>query len=358
MTIIHSYISRLFFKYFCMVMGMVIFIYVSIDFFQRIDNFIAGSLSTSVVIAYFLYKIPMIVSQITPAAMLLGVLSVFGLMSKNNETVALKSGGISEYYLVAPVVVIGLCLSVALFFFTETITPITNARSNRIMEKSKKKKKVVTSTEKNLWIRGDRSISHISFFSPKDQHILGVTVVYFDDEFHVTRRIDAKKGEFHNGKWMLSDCLSQTFDGQADGGQAVYTGSETLDIDLKPEDLKRVEQESQEMSYSSLLRYILKVEKEGYDSVKYRVDLYAKTAFPFVCLIMSLFGSGIALRGKTREGMAVSFAYGIITAFCYWGLYSFCLSLGYGDMMPPLIAAWTANVIFLFIGGILMLNLR
>jgi lipopolysaccharide export system permease protein len=112
------------------------------------------------------------------------------------------------------------------------------------------------------------------------------------------------------------------------------------------------------MSYSSLLRYVLKVEREGYDAAKYRVDLYAKTAFPFICLIMSLFGSGIALRGKTREGMAVSFAYGIITAFCYWGLYSFCLSLGYGDMMPPLIAAWTANVIFLFIGGILMLNLR
>jgi len=345
----------LFFKYFSMVLGMVIFIYLSIDFFQRIDTFIAGSLSTSSILTYFLNKVPLIISQITPAALLLGVLIVFGLMSKNNEIVALKSGGISEYYLVAPVVVIGLCLSFALFFFTETITPITNARAHKIVEKSKKK--MVRSKEQNLWIRGDKSIIHISFYNPRDKHIMGVTIVYFDEGFHVKRRIDAKKGEFENGKWILSDCLSQTFDGQVDGGKAVYTGSEVLDMELKPEDLKRVEQESAEMSYSSLSKYIFKVETEGYDATKYRVDLYAKTAYPFVCLIMSLFGSGIALRGKTREGMAVSFAYGIITAFCYWGVYSFCLSLGYGDMIPPMIAAWAANMIFVCIGGILMLSI-
>jgi lipopolysaccharide export system permease protein len=357
MTIIHSYISRLFFKYFCIVLGMVIFIYLSIDFFQRIDTFMSGSLSTSAILSYFLYKTPLIVSQITPAAMLLGVLIVFGLMTKNNEIVALKSGGISEYYLIAPMVVIGLCLSLGLFFFTETVAPITNARANRVAEKSKNKQKLVTSTEKNIWIRGDHSITHVAFYSPIDQHILNVTIYYFDDEFRLTRRIDAKKGEFRKGKWTLSDCLSQTLGNQDDGGQVVFTETEALDIDLKPEDLKRVEQESAEMSYSSLLKYIWRVEKEGYDATKYRVDLYAKTAYPFVCLIMSLFGSGIALRGKTREGMAVSFAYGIISAFCYWGVYSFCLSLGYGDMIAPLIAAWTANVIFFFIGGILLLNI-
>jgi lipopolysaccharide export system permease protein len=337
---------------------MVIFIYLSIDFFGRIDGFMSAALPISRIISYFLYKIPLIVSQITPAALLLGVLAVFGLMSKNNEIVALKSGGISEYYLAVPVTVIGICLSIALFFFNETIAPITSAQANKISVKSKNKQNLVTSTEKNIWIRGDRSITHISFYNPVDQGILGITIVYFNDKFQMTQRIDARQGEFRDGQWILSDCLTQTFGAQSEAGQAIFTQTETIDIDLIPEDLKRVEQASEEMSFSNLLKYIQKVEKQGYDATKYRVDLYAKTAFPFVCLIMSLIGSGLALRGKTREGMAVSFAYGILTAFLYWGIYSFCLSLGYGDMLPPFIAAWTANTLFFCVGGILLLNIE
>ena len=163
--------------------------------------------------AYFLYKIPLIVSQITPAALLLGVLVVFGLMSKNNEIVALKSGGISEYYLVAPVAVIGICLTVRCFFHRNRL-PHHQRPANKISVKSKNKQKLVTSTEKNIWIRGDRSITHISFYNPGDQDILGITIVYFDDKFQMKRRIDAKQGVFSDGQWILSDCLTQTFGAQ------------------------------------------------------------------------------------------------------------------------------------------------
>lgn len=358
MTIIHAYITRLFFKYFGMVLGMVIVVYLSIDFFGMIDKLLAASLPVSGIIAYFLYKIPMIISQITPAALLLSVLVVFGLMTKNNEIIALKSGGISEYYLVTPIVVIGLCLSVALFFFTETIAPITTAKANRLAEQKKQSKQVVTSTEKNIWIRGDRSITHVSFYNPVDKTIFGITVVYFDDKFGVSCRIDAKQAVFQDGKWKLSGAMIQRFDHQSDDPEMTFVESETVHLDLMPEDLKRVVHESEEMGFVGLLKYIRKVEKEGYDATKYRVDLYAKTAFPFVCLIMGLLGSGIALRGKTKEGMAASFAYGIITAFCYWGIYSFCISLGYGNMIPPVIAAWITNAIFFCVVGLVMLNLE
>ena len=47
------------------------------------------------------------------------------------------------------------------------------------------------------------------------------------------------------------------------------------------------------------------------------------------------------------KGLPVIIALGIGTAFLYWIFYSFCLSLGYGEMLPPAIAAWTANLVFL-----------
>ena len=119
MTVIHKYISWLFLKYFGIVLGVVIVIYLSIDFFQRIDNFLEDEIAPTFIVSYFLYKIPLIVSQITPIAVLLGVLAVFGLMGKNNEIIALKSGGVSLHYLLIPIVIIGISLTVFLFVFSD-----------------------------------------------------------------------------------------------------------------------------------------------------------------------------------------------------------------------------------------------
>ncbi|MEA3429334.1 MAG: LptF/LptG family permease, partial [Thermodesulfobacteriota bacterium] len=127
-------------------------------------------------------------------------------------------------------------------------------------------------------------------------------------------------------------------------------------LDFMPDDLMRVVKKSEDMSFTELISYVRKIEAEGYDATSYRVDLYAKTAFPFVCIIMCMIGTGIAVRGKIKEGLPVIIACGIGIAFLYWIFYSFCISLGYGEMLPPVIAAWAANLIFLCFGALILLN--
>ena len=58
---------------------------------------------------------------------------------------------------------------------------------------------------------------------------------------------------------------------------------------------------------------------------------------------MALLGAGFGLKRKSRgaQGMSLSIVYGIGISFLYWIALNFCLSLGYGGVMPPLIAAWT-----------------
>ncbi|RJP85919.1 MAG: LPS export ABC transporter permease LptG [Desulfobacteraceae bacterium] len=358
MSVIHKYITRLFFKYFGMVMGLVIAVYLSIDFFSRIDKFLEAGIPSSLTLAFFLYKIPLIVSQITPIAVLLGVLTVFGLMSKNNEILALKSGGISAYYLLQPMVAIGMVLSILLFVFSEAVVPMTVIKSNRIEEKTSKKN-LMTSRGKNIWIRGDRTISHITYYNPSDKTISGISVAWFNQDFVLTGRINARKGEYLDGRWVFYDCLIQErLDISPENRhEDVYDGK-MGQLDLLPKDLLRVAIESEELPFFQLYRYIRKVESQGYDATKYRVDFYAKTAFPCICLIMTLFASGLALRGTSRDGITTGYAYGILAVLVYWLFYSFCLSLGYGSMLPPLIAAWTANLIFLCASGLAVYNLE
>lgn len=359
MTVVHKYITRQFFKYFGMVLGLVVTVYLSIDFFGRIDKFIAAGIPAGPTLAFFLYKIPLIVSQITPIAVLLGVLTVFGLMSKHNEILALKSGGISAYYLLQPMAVIGLVFSLLLFVFSEAVVPLSVIKSNRIEEKTARKQ-MTTSRGKNIWIRGDRTITHIAYYNPSDQTIEGVSVAWFNDDFELTGRINARKGAYLDGAWVFYDCMVQeSVDTALKNRHVAFYDGQMAQLDLQPSDLLSVARGSEELPFFQLFRYIRKVENQGYDATKYRVDFYAKTAFPCVCLIMTLLGAGLSLRHTGREGgMALAFAYGVLAALVYWLVYSFCLSLGYGGMLPPLLAAWIANLIFFGAAGLAVYNLE
>ncbi len=116
MSIIYKYLAIQIAKYFGMMLAMVVGIYVAVDFFERIDDFMEAKLPLSKALTFFFLKIPFIIAQILPVCILLAVLVVFGLMVRNNEIVALKSSGVSIFYLLKPVLVIGLIFSILLFF--------------------------------------------------------------------------------------------------------------------------------------------------------------------------------------------------------------------------------------------------
>ena len=158
MTIIDRYISREIIKYFCLVLFAVAMIYLAVDFFQKVDNFIMAEVPLIRMISYFLLKLPLVISQLTPICILLTVLITFGLMNKNNELIALKSGGVSVYFLLRPVFVIGVVSSICLFILAEVIVPVSISKANKIWLQEVKKKSLLTSRQKNIWFKGTRSI--------------------------------------------------------------------------------------------------------------------------------------------------------------------------------------------------------
>jgi len=356
MTILSRYITREILKYLFIVMVLIVGLYVAIDFFEKIDNFMEQDLPITLAISFLALKIPLIIAQTTPISLFLSVIVVFGLMNKNNEVLALKSSGISVYTILKPVSIIGLVFAVLLFFFSEIIVPLTISHSNRIWMEDVKKRPAMVSREKNIWIQGEHSIAHSKYYNPTSKAIHGVTLYFFDKAFSLTRRVDAEKGIFIDGKWVLENIMEQVLDEKTRNYRTVFFEKEERMFDFIPEDLGRAAKKSEEMNFIELLEYIEKVESEGYDASRYKVDLYAKLAFPFVCVILCLAAVGISLKTKRKEGPGTGIAIGIATAFFYWIFYSFCLSLGYGEMLPPVIAAWTANLVFMCFAVITLLN--
>lgn len=357
MLIIHKYLTREILKYFAVILAMVIGIYLAVDFFEKIDDFIEAGLPFSKALKFFIFQIPFVAAQITPVGILLAVLVTFGVMNKNNEILAIKSSGVGVYFMLKPVLAIGLLFSILLFLLFEVIVPFTISKANDIYLREVTREDAISSDE-NIWIKGKQEIKHINYYNAVKKTIFGITFNYFDDEFKMIRRVDAEKGRFDGENWHLQNIMEQTLD-KPNGKYRIQFYDERIEkLDLKPDDLQRLIKKSEEMNFKELLAHIKKIEDEGYDATHHRVDLYAKFSFPLVCFILSIIGAGIALRGNNKEGLPLSIAFGIGVAFLYWTFYSFCVSLGYGDMLHPVIAVGTANFVFLCLGLLLLLNVE
>jgi len=350
MYIIHKYLIKEILKYFCVVLVVVIAIYLAVDFFEKIDNFIEKSVPLGHAAKYFIMKTPFIIAQIAPVGILLAVIIVLGLMGKNNELVALKSSGIGVAFLLKPILVMGVVFSIGLFFLSDLLVPFTMSRADHIWLREVKKKAPAFIKKKDIWIRGKDKIIHVKYYNPARQTAFGVTVNYFNPDFRLVKRIDAEKGEQRGDGWVLSGVMQQAVDTVGDNYKVAFHEEMAISLDLSRDSLQRMVKKSEEMRFFELLKYIRDIETDEYDAVPYRVDLQAKIAFPFVCIIMCLAGTGIVTRKTSGKGIATGIAWGIIIAFLYWIFYSFCVSLGYGGILPPLISVWLANFVFLCLG--------
>lgn len=346
MSIVDKYLIRENLKSLAIVLAIVVGLYIIVEFFNKADNFMEAGLSVARLLRYLQLKLPQIIVQIMPVAMLLAVLIALGLMNKNNEIIALKCAGVSVYYLLRSVLTIAIVMSLVIFSLSEIVVPITVSRANKIWLTEVKNKPAVASRQRNIWMKGHRSIYFVRYFDPKSQSISGVVLNFFDDDFKLAARVDAGRGLYEEGTWVFYDTLEQVLDRQSGAYQVRSHARQTVAVDFLPEDLIGVFKRSEEMNVAELYQYIREIEQEGYNATALRVDFQARFAYPVFSIIVCIIGLGTAVKRKSREGPSVSIFFGAGVVFLYWVLHSFCLSLGYGGLLPPVISAWISNIIF------------
>lgn len=357
MTILQKYIIREILTLFVIVLGSVTFIYLAIDFFEKMDKFLEAGQSLTRALTYLGLKIPLILTQTMPAVFLLAILFCLGVMNRNNEILALKCGGISPLLILKPLLLLGFFFTGIMFVLAEGLVPQTMSQANRIWYQEVRQERTVALSQSDIWIRGPQSITYIQHYVPPQEKIFQVSHHIFDEQFEMVRRLDASEAVYDGTHWVLYQVLEQVTEADKQSLKTHTHEQLTLVLDFTPADLRRVVKDPEEMDFRELLELARKVESDGYDATVHWVNVFAKTAYPFICVIMSLLGMGVALKANLREGLAMSITYGIGTAFFYWVFYSFCLSLGYGGILPPLLAAWSANAVFMSLGVLLILNL-
>lgn len=325
-------------------------IYLVVDFLQKIDNFIEAGVSKTIMVLYFLYKIPYITVQLLPSATLISVIILFSIMRKNREIMALKACGLNIYGMFKDLVIVAVCLSVGLFLFSEIVARYATAKSNEIwvfdVEKRDPGKYYYGNDQ--IWYRGTNSIYWIWHFDKKNNVMNRPTFFFFDEDFRLLRRVGGAKGYWQEGTWLIKDGYEQTLKENGDFQLREFEELE-LDIEETPETFIRPVKQPEEMSFWELQDYAEKVRLDGYDNTRYLVDMHIKVAFPFVLVIMVLLGISVPLvQRRMRTPLAVAVGVGI--GFLYMLTLGFSRSLGISGVLPPFLSAWLSNLVFLLFG--------
>jgi lipopolysaccharide export system permease protein len=353
MPTLYKYWIKEFFKFFLVIQLIILVLFVFIDYLSRLDRFLYSELSLlEAFFGYILLKVPFMFVQLTPAGILLSSIAVFGLMNKNNELLAIRSSGISIYFLIKPAIHASIALALLMFFLGETIIPVTMERVYHLKFNVIPRTKQITTARENFWIRSENKLIHINFYDAVNKVAKGVTISELGENNTLVSRIDARKGLYDNEIWTLYEVLEQNYSEASADYRVDIQETKQVDLSFKPEDLGEVTRKSEEMSSTELRRLVRKIENEGYDAGTYTVDLYSKYSFPFICVIMMIFGAATGMKSFVKENLPVGIALGVMIAFSYWIVYGFCLSLGYGSVLPPIISAWVANIFFFFAGVI------
>ena len=353
--LIRSFLSALFY---CLAVFLILFIV--IDLFTNLDDFLKHSVSMAILLSYYGYFIPTILVQVVPIACLVAVLFVIGNLSRHNEIIALKASGISAFHILLPYFFVGILISFAVLLMGEIVVPQSSLTSASIMEglikKGKKDFGERALNKVTLYGRDNRMIYAREFeISSKTMH----DVVIFQNnrlEAYQTQT-KAKKAVYENDQWIFYDVIQYRTNRRGEVvGNPEFSQKLIFPLDQKPEDFIHEGSQVEFMNSKQLKEYIEHLGGASKKLVqKMSVDLHYKIAFPFVSFIVILFGAPLAMktgRGGAMLGIGTSFALVLL----YYGIASLCLALGKGEYLPPVFAAWFGNLFFAVIGIYLIKN--
>ena len=87
------YVLKAFLRNYLLVVGSLIMIYLVVDFFERVDEFVSNNAPMVDLFAYYVYKVPFIFFFMAPQSVLLATVITLASMARNNEFVAMKARG-------------------------------------------------------------------------------------------------------------------------------------------------------------------------------------------------------------------------------------------------------------------------
>ena len=323
------------------------FLFIVFKLTDDLDKYLARGLTVKQVLLAYVYDFPYQMSLSLPVASLFGAVFTVALMSRHSEVTAAKASGVSFYRLIAPLVLLGTLVSVGGLALGELV-PVTNRlRAEALQERARSSRGI-----RNQFVYGaDGGRAYtVRRLVAEEGRILDIVI---DREGtgseYPTYRIFAPTAEWADTNWILLNGYLNYYPQQDRMMTFAFDTLRQRDFSETPQQLLAEQKDPEEMNYAELGRFIESIQRSGGDARKLEVERMLKIAVPLACLVVVLFGSALGnSTGRAGPAMGVGIALG--TVLVYLLVVRVGQGMGAGGIVPPALAAWLPNFLFLGIG--------
>lgn len=346
-NILDRYVLREFLKILALVLISVVALFVIIDYTDIAGDIRDNHIAFHTVFAYYRFMIFQVLNWALPISVLVATLVTFGMLSKNNEVTAIKSGGVSLYRIAIPIVAVAAVLCVLSYLILDFVLPYSNQRADALKRKIEGRPPITASSHQKLWFHGEGNYIMNFLAYDRQQKVLSQVQVFefHPTEFRITRRVYAQKASWNGKSWVFENGWMRSFKDDGTWTETPITQPLALFYSETPDDFATEVKSPDQMTFAQLRRYIDTIQRSGYAAEDLAVKLYGKTSWPVVSMIMVLIALPFSFRmGKKGAlyGIGIALAVGVV----YWMVYAVFTKFGEVGNLPPLLSAWSANILF------------
>jgi lipopolysaccharide export system permease protein len=328
---------------------------IAVDSSEKTDGFVSSGLSTMQLIEqYYIGFVPYIWGLAFPVFVFIAVIFFTSRMAMRSEFIAMLSAGVSFNRLLRPYVAGGLLLAILLWLGYASVIPWGNRIRASFQEIHFPSPSYISEGDYTrcfncYYLRTDsNSFAALKDYNAGSQIAYGFSLQKIkDDKVIYNLRGNILRYDSAQKRWQVLNATERFVDSL---GETIYKhDSLFIDLNIKPEELKKDEFLKDKLTTAGLKEYIKKEELRGTEGLKVlKVEFYRRSATPFSVFLLTMIGAIIAIR-RTRGGSGLHLATGIAIAAVFLLSDRFSTVFAIKGNFHPFLAAWLPNVVFCFV---------
>lgn len=371
MKILDRYLLREFLRTFMGILLVLSVILVLKEVLRQLTGLVTESPPLRPTILYFIYALPSDIVFAVPTTVILAIMFSLGSMAKRKEILAIHSSGVSYTRIALPLAGALVLLTAALYAGGEWVVPVCQERAfyiRRVVFEGKDSSVLTRNKTGMTKGVGNRFYAWSGFDSGTNIMEHPTITDRTDDGRSIQLRIDAKTAQLvdrdANGEWQpvaepqpnhpyfweFRDAVRIDF---GENGEIHREHFDRIQIPME-ENLDRflaTNKNSDQMSAEELYQRS-EVESQrnpgGDQYLKIASNLHYRLAFPAATLLLGLIGYTLAVRSSIRS-LVFEFGMALVAIGAYYALLFFMQKMGRNGVLPPVLALWAPNALFLCI---------
>lgn len=370
MNQIDRYIFWEWLRAFLLALGATLGLLVIFDMYDNLGDLLDFNAASADILYYYFIIIPSLLPYILPVAFLVSLLFSLSNLHSNNEIVALRSCGVSFWQISRSLWLAGLMLSGLLLYLNAKVVPWAVEEARQILDDLEYNYELETQQVRDAGI-----IYSVAFSNPKDGRIwfmnrfnkntyrgYGVTVSQLNAWNQEVSKIQARECFFNTAqeRWTFLQGRNLSFNVET-GAQETSKPFKQLELEglvETPRLLLTLEQRAKNLSLFELRTILDYYEGENNPkAIPFQVRYHSILAGTVICFIIVGLAVPYSVSG-VRVNPMVGVAKSAGLFFSYYLVIRLVLMFGEQGTLPPVVAAWTPNIIMVVLAMYLYSRLK